>query len=167
MYVDGPAVGRQSFATTPRRAAEQVLARLWDRSLPVDVRSIAGKLGLQIEQTVGSDVSGAFEDGDPPRVLVEMTEPPVRQRFTLAHEIGHFVMNHGPAFRDPVANFSAQQHDPREVDANRFAAELLMPREALDFYTTQQGITDLSVLARKFAVSELAMKFRLTNLGWL
>lgn len=56
--------------------------------------------------------------------------------------------------------------DPIEVEANRFAAELLMPEAAVRHYV-QHGIISISELARTFAVSEVAMKYRLKNLGIL
>lgn len=57
--------------------------------------------------------------------------------------------------------------DQREVSANRFAAELLMPSIAVNQLITKHNVRDVASLAKRFNVSEAAMTFRLKNLGWL
>lgn len=68
-------------------------------------------------------------------IYTNADEPSYRQRFTIAHEIGHYVLNHIPdngdknfIMRDEV---STKGNDPKEVAANKFAAELLMPEELI------------------------------------
>jgi Zn-dependent peptidase ImmA (M78 family) len=55
----------------------------------------------------------------------------------------------------------------RERDANTFAAELLMPKEVLDWLVFRENITDTQELARILNVSGAAMQYRLQNLGLL
>lgn len=64
-----------------------------------------------------------------PVILVNSSTHPVRARFTLAHEHGHHRLGHGAAV-DPVVD--PRSRDRREVEANRFAAELLLPRLGLE-----------------------------------
>ena len=54
----------------------------------------------------------------------------VRQRFTLAHELGHIHMGHQPRV-DLAADVFGRGRNPQEVEANYFAAELLAPRPAV------------------------------------
>jgi Zn-dependent peptidase ImmA (M78 family) len=96
----------------------------------------------------------------------------VRQRFTIAHEIGHFILHpQKDAFVDHRKDRNgAEARPPRERHADMFAAALLMPRKHLlkefrrlakDGYTDQIPPT----LAKLYAVSEEAMRFRLMNLN--
>jgi Zn-dependent peptidase ImmA (M78 family) len=94
-----------------------------------------------------------------------------RKRFSLAHELGHYLLGHHQEsrgyedrFHIDAAEGTAPGYDWRaERTANDFAAEILMPRKLISqvFRKTQ----DPSVLAETFEVSELAMGYRLMNLG--
>jgi Zn-dependent peptidase ImmA (M78 family) len=104
-----------------------------------------------------------FEDGRPV-ILYNAREPLTRQRFTIAHELGHHVLRHGERPRDNASSFSLLAQDPRERAANAFAAELLMPAGAVRA-RAQSPNARLERLAREFGVSSVAMRFRLKNLG--
>ncbi len=99
-------------------------------------------------------------------------EPWERRRFSVAHEVGHFLL-HASDQPDGVfcraADLRADPESPerlREREANRFAAELLMPETMVRAEVERRG-ADPIVLAPLFAVSDLAMGFRLVNLGLL
>ena len=85
-----------------------------------------------------------------------------RRRFTIAHEIGHFVLHPGRcrAERDGLAN-AAMLAEEREADA--FAAELLMPEHLVWQAVREQG-ADVQRLADRFQVSSRAMQVRLRRL---
>lgn len=98
-------------------------------------------------------------------LFVNRNEAPVRQRFTLAHEYGHHWMGHQPVI-DPDTHINGRSRDPREVAANAFAAELLVPREALrewiDTHFPERTV-DLEVLVRAaafFGVSAVSIRYR-------
>lgn len=156
----------------PIATATGLLNRFWDRTLPVNPTSLAQQLGIVVvpELSLMGGASGLIEDtGDRIVIRYDMTEPNVRQRFTVAHELGHFALNHLHAgqrcFRDTKAQFLSQQADPRETAANQFAAELLMPREAVQYFVWERELREVSRLANLFHVSEAAMGFRLRNLA--
>lgn len=94
-----------------------------------------------------------------------------RQRFTIAHELGHFMCGHltedKPMFRDGNKEYSRDNYDIQEYEANNYAAELLMPKEKIDFLINQKGITTIEELADILIVSYTAMRIRLKNLGWI
>jgi Zn-dependent peptidase ImmA (M78 family) len=106
---------------------------------------------------------------------VNSSHAPVRQRFTIAHEIGHLIMHKGtPVFVDRLIRVDRRDGttSKQERDANAFAAELLMPR---GFITARiAALTDkrsgiaperlIEQLAEEFGVSLLAMSYRLANL---
>ena len=89
-----------------------------------------------------------------------------RQRFTIAHELGHFMLhrNKSALFEDKVF-FRAVEKDNMEYAANSFAALLLMPesrvREAVN-----DGMRNIGALADRFGVSSPAMKARVVELGY-
>lgn len=157
----------------PEKKAKEILNHFWDRSIPVNIQDIAAKMGVVVrfipEQLLNEkDYSGKFEmKNNTPICTIRSTDSLLRQRFTIAHELGHFVLKHGTRFRDNTQNFSLNNFDEKERDANRFAAEILMPKIAVDYCIEKQNIKTVSSLAEIFQVSTTAMRFRLQNLGWL
>ena len=99
-----------------------------------------------------------------PVIEYNMADSMTRQRFTIAHEIGHYVLQHGNAPRDSAQNFGSRVNSPIERDANQFAAELLMPEEAV-VAMINQGYRSPETLAQLFMVSPAAMGYRLANLS--
>jgi Zn-dependent peptidase ImmA (M78 family) len=152
----------------PVHAAQSMLEAHWDKRLPVDPVAIAKAVGIRVfANTEMGEYSGCFYDADGPIIEYNAFDPLVRQRFTIAHELGHFALHHGARFRDSTENFSLGNYDPLEADANKFAAELLMPTAVVNGAIKTMGITDFEMLAEMFNTSAVAMKFRLKNLGWL
>lgn len=102
-----------------------------------------------------------------------------RQRFTIAHEIGHHRLHDADAYLDGTATLrlrdatSATGTDREEREANAFAAALLMPADwvhdhFMDIVTARRLVDEDTIVARlahQFDVSEQAMRFRLVNLG--
>lgn len=150
--------------------AYEVLVDHWDRRIPVAPKKIALNLDMEVRSInpFGEDgnLSGKFqlEDGVPV-CYYNSTEASVRQRFTIAHEIGHYVLGHGDSLRDPAANFSASAHNYKETEANNFAAQLLMPKASLINDVRDNSIHSIESLSRRYKVSQVAMKYRLKNLG--
>ena len=92
-----------------------------------------------------------------------------RRRFTIAHEIGHFVL-HAARSQEAATSFcrgsDLERSDSIEGEANRFAAALLMPEPLLEQEASSYGC-NISLLAERFAVSVPAMKLRLLTLNLL
>ncbi len=163
-----------------QQAAQGVLTRS-NRDLPIDVESIAQELNIVVRlQALDSTVSGVLViKGDSAVVGVNADHHPHRRRFTIAHELGHYVL-HGAVSRvfiDGSPMFYRDQHSAdgselEEIEANAFAAELLMPeglvRDAVGGQLLD-AFDDATVrrLATQFAVSVQAMTIRLTKLGLL
>jgi len=145
--------------------------------LPVPLEQIAKREGIKIELApLDDDLSGmSFIKNGVAVIVLNLNHHPNRRRFTLAHEIGHHLMHvsyltnnvHVDKIvlnRDPV---SSQAVDRREMEANAFAAELLMPEAELRKYQNVDFNDDtfLYSLARKLKVSVTALTYRLINLG--
>lgn len=157
--------------------AQDLLDRFWDRKLPIDVMEIAQNLGAIVRYGIFDDidnnpeeygVSGAirYVEGQP-IILINRNFSATRNRFTIAHEIGHHVL-HKAEFIDDENTLYRRDHvdDYREIEANKFAAELLMPRVAIDSLISN-GVTSIDGLAECLYVSNKAMTFRLKNLGYI
>jgi Zn-dependent peptidase ImmA (M78 family) len=157
-----------------------------DESAPVDVYQIARALGLRVvSANLGEDVSGLLitnEEGS--IVCLQKSDVASRKRFTLAHEIAHHVLGHqfvsGEHVHVDRGNYISQRGvrastglDPREIEANQFAATLLMPPQLLRAEVARiagkQPLLDshVSQLANLFEVSDQAMTIRLSTLGLL
>lgn len=152
--------------------AKDLLSRYWDGTLPVNVNLIARQMGLRVAGELSLRDSGYVRREEGGVVIhYNATEAHVRQRFTIAHEIGHYALGHlegqQVCFRDPPHNFSARSNDSREREANAFAAELLMPEKVLRYVILEKGLRDIGRLANLFNVSSSAMSYRLVNLGIL
>ena len=148
--------------------AWRVIEKYWELIVPVDVHEIARRMKITIVRDPFLPVSGEFslEEKKRPLVKVNTSENSLRQRFALAHEYGHFVLNHGPQFPDPVSNFFENVRDRKEVEANRFAVALLMPEPAVRFFADKEKITSVEKLSKHFDVSSTSMIYRLQNLGF-
>jgi Zn-dependent peptidase ImmA (M78 family) len=104
---------------------------------------------------------------------VNSTHPRTRQRFTVAHEFAHFILHDGITShvdREYRVNFrsaeSSQGTDIEEIEANFFAATILMPREFLDRDEARRALDSdelVQELAAKYKVSGHAMSLRLAN----
>ncbi|MGI5461232.1 ImmA/IrrE family metallo-endopeptidase [Streptomyces sp. CA-249302] len=159
-------------------AARSLLAEFEITTAPVDPYELAGRLGVVVvPQELDDDVSGMLLRRDGRCVIgVNRRQSPLRCRFTVAHELAHLRLHRGRPLildTDTRVNYrntvSSMATDREEIEANRFAAALLAP-EALvrtAVHQTRFRTVDelVSQLAGKFEVSEIAMTYRLMNLG--
>lgn len=149
-------------------SAQDVLSRYWDNKIPVDPISIAKKLGARIFRSESINYTGEFlfHEGKP-IIVYKPSGNSKRDRFTIAHELGHLALNHGASHRDTFSSFDTGNFIPEERDANRFAAEVLMPEAAVKFAVLEAGLTTVNELCDYFDVSATAMRIRLQTLGFL
>ena len=158
--------------------AEQILNESGLRSIPVPIEDIAAHYKLQIGKATSSDFSGILIRKDGAALIgINSTDTPRRQRFTIAHEIGHFFLH---PTKEVLVDYrrtsnKGAHRTPKEREADIFAASLLMPRQELikDFMRVAGGVlTDeeqtknvVSLLATKYEVSDEAMNIRLLGLS--
>jgi Zn-dependent peptidase ImmA (M78 family) len=164
----------------PEVAAKELLTTVWasnwsDMPYPIDPAKIAERLGVKVyaagleEKVSGMLVKHPARD---PEIYLNGSDSKNRQRFSCAHELGHYVkrtsVDEEPVtdswefidYRNPL---SATGQDADEVWANKFAASLLMPRELVTML--HKELPTPAALAGEFGVSTDAMNFRLENLG--
>lgn len=165
-----------------RRRAQQILKEGGVTSPPVPLERLAElcRATIRYEPFEGELSGMVHRRSDGSGVIgVNSSHSATRQRFTIAHEIGHLLLHGDDEVhideKRPLGQrdeLSSQAVDPREIEANQFAAELLMPeslvRECLVNLVDEEpavSIEDaIEKLARIFRVSQLAMTHRLTNL---
>jgi Zn-dependent peptidase ImmA (M78 family) len=166
------------------------LARGEKKRFPVPVERIALKYAIVVREDLPSDVSGMLvplplvQGNRKWAIVVNKQDAPVRQRFTIAHELGHLLIHKYPTphadgrlqvrFRDEK---SAAGSVREEIEANQFAAELLMPERYVRTWAKKQefdvadqlvdaaAMRGLTQLANKLKVSVQALSFRIANLG--
>lgn len=142
------------------------------RTAPVNVEALAGALGLQIKRAILPDnVSGKIEcEKDGPCIItVNICHPRTRQRFTIAHEIAHFVLHRnqiGDGITDDGRYRSDGLSDSIERQANSYAADILMPWE-LVIKKRRDGCVSAEALAKEFDVSKAVAEIRLRELASL
>lgn len=169
-----------------RGLAERLLLANNIRSAPVDVERLARSLGADVQRQPADDnLSGFIIRNRKQQVIgVNSNHHRNRQRFTIAHEIGHLLLHdqHDDIHVDgngcgiPVRKRneeSSKGEDDYEKEANLFAAELLMPETFLEqdiIDLEESNLLDeevLAPLAHKYGVSSQALVFRLVNLGYV
>jgi Zn-dependent peptidase ImmA (M78 family) len=155
----------------------------------VDVERITTDLGIDVlYEALPTDTSAVLirKPGGRQYIGINVYHSVTRQRFSIAHELGHARLHFDAAptteleavidrplevmFRDGVAS---QGSDALEIDANAFAAELLMPADIVrtEFHDALNEAQDravdraVEVMAERFAVSTQAMRYRLINLN--
>jgi Zn-dependent peptidase ImmA (M78 family) len=172
----------KSPAREPRQRARDVLAAFGVTQVPIPVDAIAKAKGVSIQLLpLEDELSGMIflKDGAP-IVVVNSLHSTNRRRFTIAHELGHFELHMreiGQEVHVDKKYFvmardgkSSRGFDSKEIEANRFATELLVPRHFLtrelrgrvvDFEDEEL----VSELARTFEVSSQMMSIRIGELA--
>ncbi|MDO8447073.1 MAG: ImmA/IrrE family metallo-endopeptidase [Deltaproteobacteria bacterium] len=173
-----------------RNTAKGLLKQLGIQKAPVNLDRIINKLsttnlkqlqGLNIE-VVRQDFQGDLKDVSAilikekrkAVIAVNADHTDTRQRFSIAHELGHLILHSNTENLKIEKQFFTRSDSVRsldELEANEFAAELLMPEELIinDFFkkVIEDEDSVISVLAKKYKVSEAALTYRLINLNLL
>jgi len=155
---------------------QQVLAaiRSFGDRMPVPVFEMVEMLGIGPEFTpMADDVSGKIVRTAAPagyKIVVNAAHHLNRQRFTAAHELGHYIYHRDLldfgvgdtlAYRAEGSGFPNPRIGPaQETEANRFASNLLMPNPLISALKSQ-GVRDPADMARRLGVSEAAMRIKL------
>ena len=168
---------RKQKANLIRQKTEALLSRCGIAEAPVPVEEIARAVGARVRYSpFEGELAGMLMRGDGQTTIgVNSLHHPNRQRFTIAHELGHLLLHKGEVHidrsfrvnrRDEVSSLAV---DPDEIEANCFAAELLMPydlvmAEFLECDIDVEDESEIRRLAKKYEVSLQAMTHRIINL---
>lgn len=169
-------------ASRAERRAREIIDRI-KPDYPVDVDAIAQAYAVAVQrQDLEDEVSGILViKGERIVIAVNAEHHPHRQRFTIAHELGHYLLHRetSSVFIDVTTVFFRDQRSSegtewQEIEANAFAAELLMPVAALTATLREHvgnhlldELDDAIIhrLAAQFGVSIQALTVRLVRLG--
>ena len=146
-------------------------------SIPVDLIALANRLGIKVNNAKFSELNLAAllsKRGSNVWILLDEACHPHRKRFSIAHELGHYFLHlqSDGEMIDRDTNFfrvneygsdETAQEGLKEIEANQFAAALLMPGRLIR--QSWQDSFSISELARLFQVSEEAMGYRIASLG--
>jgi hypothetical protein len=141
---------------------------------PVRLPDVAKALGVPVKAaTLGPGISGEIRPDGAEGFIIRINrhDPKKRQRFSVAHELAHFLL-HADQIGDGITDdvlYRSSLSDRREAQANRLAADILMPdalvREVVEG-AHEKGVGDLVLyMADEFGVSEAAMRIKLEQLG--
>ncbi len=145
---------------------------------PVNVARIIRDLGIQYSvEPMAPEQSGYIQhSGGQYRITVNSNESSQRQRFTAAHELAHYLLHrdmlaergalsrHNDTLFDGIDNPYPPFRSSHEVEANRLAAEIIMPKDAVSAAYSRPA-DNVQEVADKFGVSRRAMEIRLKILG--
>lgn len=140
-------------------------------SPPVQVIDLAKNYGLDVRSAnfnkFSSKVAGLL-DLKKNIIFVNKDDSDHRKAFTVAHELGHFLLHADELKKNPQLSIlfrvplGKTNSDPLEQEANAFAARLLVPTEMLNNFV-KENINDVSVLADIFGVSREVVVYRLKD----
>jgi len=180
-------MGAQSLAIqNARQKAVELLKRIHSciKDGYIDVEFLAEKNGISIKREKFDDqkISGYIQTKTNvgTNIVVNKDNSPERQRFTIAHELGHYFLHSAQSVHvDDIATtdlvlyrneVSSQATHLFEIEANQFAAELLMPEMLISkdverFQKENLGMSDIvEKLSKKYNVSQAAMAIRLNRI---
>jgi hypothetical protein len=138
---------------------------------PINLNAISAELGIRVFLTyLGGDIAGQIKR-DPIRggrsgfaIYINSADHPNRQRFTHAHELAHFILHRDLIEKEITDNtmYRSSLSDQYEVQANKMAADILMPIRLVRIWSERQPNT--KELAEVFEVSPEAMRIRLESI---
>ena len=143
------------------------------KKVGIDVEPIKGPTNWLGNIDIPDDLCGFIEKDEDEKTTIyyNPNHHENRIRFTIAHELAHYLLGHlndtQKEYRDFTDSFKNTNYNPKEIEANKLAAKILMPEDKLDFLIYKKGITSIKELAKIMRVSEAAMMYRLKNLGWI
>lgn len=159
-----------------KKCAEDLLAQVKFRRPPISQHDIAKALGVTVRVGPLPDGLSGFllRDKGEATIGINSLHSKARQAFTFAHECGHYLLHPSRNFVDRSfiyyrSDSSSHTVDRQEIEANAFAAELLMPEDVLTGQLRGKAIDieddeRIRELASVFGVSTTALTYRLLNL---
>jgi Zn-dependent peptidase ImmA (M78 family) len=125
---------------------------------PVNLGIICGCLDIEVYSMPCKSFGAVFsESGGRRRLLVNSRLPRGRFRFSIAHELGHFLLKH-----EPLTHIGEKRSPALEREADIFASELLLPEDLLRADCAHRTVPDI---ARRYIVSRQALEIRMKTLG--
>jgi Zn-dependent peptidase ImmA (M78 family) len=153
-----------------RENADNIIEMYQIDEAPIDVFGIAERLGFVVDKIdLPNEIPARVEVHEDIKVIfVNSKHPTVKQRFSVGHELGHYLSGHENFSADARSNIDPDKKylNPQyqqEYEADDFAAEILMPKKILKIDVLENNLS-LQELVEKYEVSEQSMTIQLVNL---
>jgi Zn-dependent peptidase ImmA (M78 family) len=139
--------------------------------LPFDIKKYLINSGVEIIYEEMDNMSGYLKKKEESFLIgINKYQNEARQRFTMAHELAHIVLHSKgdgkKEFRDIILFRDSEKFDKKEIEANNFAGELLMPKDYFND-AIMNNINTCEKLAEHFNVSPAAARYRAYKLGYI
>ena len=146
-------------------------------NLPINIEGMIRLHGIQLDKNaeLADELSGEIRKigEEDYKISIQEADHDYRKRFTMSHELGHFLLhkdkigdgvNDTPAYRTSNANdlFNPKITLEHEAEANAFAAALLMPKDAVEYYYCEEK-KSIRQMTKIFQMSERALQIRIKN----
>ena len=155
--------------------ANKILYSYWNLKIPVDVYQVAENIGFHIVENQNKNNNAILNLNNKTIIINNnesntnnLNEQKLQNKFTIAHQLGHYVLNHTKTkqndliFIDDDDVFNGKKnYDYREVEANMFAARLLIPTDALREVMINVKNVTINDIAYFFQVKESHVAYRL------
>lgn len=143
------------------------LIKASERGFRVDVVELAKMLNLPVyAMDMPDNESGHLCDGDEPYIAINENHPVTRQRFTIAHEISHYITHRDLLERkgqlDRKADYESEEEVEIEEEADKIAASILMPKDLVNQYFEKYGWTKLTRFTSEM-IAQIADEFRVSR----
>lgn len=148
------------MTVNPERLAQQILEKFPSKDF-TNIEAIVKEFGIRVYFTpfVSGEISGIYTRiGNVPVIGINSDHPKARQRFTIAHELFHYLKS--PNSKQVMRMSSTVSDSLEERQACRFAASILMPEERIEAFKGKSA----KAMARIFGVSRETMEIRLKEL---
>lgn len=173
---------------------EMVLQKFWDQAVPVDVTYILKNAGVfyqkkdfsKLESSLGIEKNDAIlglalSRGNDLGILCSTKLDKTSINYVLAHELAHCVLHLKPSaeyhvelklskdlFSEnrTISIISRYLDSRKELQADRFAADLLVPTNALQQFLKKKQSIDIASIANNFQVSKEVVRLKILNLRW-
>jgi Zn-dependent peptidase ImmA (M78 family) len=157
----------QEWKSLPKEQVDIIIAH--QKELPIKVGAIAQAFKIDVKKsTLAAGISGEIKEIDNVvTIRINRHDVKERQRFTLAHEIAHFLLHRdkiGDGITDDIL-YRSGLSDTQEAQANRLAADIVMPwpliQKSLESYGDLKLEQKIEKLAAEAEISTTAIKIRL------
>ncbi|WP_296625011.1 ImmA/IrrE family metallo-endopeptidase [Rhizorhabdus sp.] len=156
------------------RVDKSDLQKIWDLfdNHPVPVGQVADRLGIDVlSLTLPTEISGLIRRNENGKfeIHINNTDAPVRQRFTVCHEIAHYLLHRNLIDGDGITDnilYRSKLSNKQEAEANRLGSAILLPWKNIitwhsEKYGTYPSKENIEEIAQQFRASSLAVGFRL------
>lgn len=156
--------------THPKLQAYRELFERFHKNIPVDVFALCKELkpDIPIRVEIRDDMPGTLsgfilKKNGKCYIFCNGNEPKTRQRFTLAHELAHYLLHWDKIGEKYPENFLLRGGLPNEdeTEANQLAADILMPQSKVHEYINSREEVSMTKMAKDFNVSRQALSIRL------